>query len=93
MLAQTSVIDAYHEATARGGKSIVVNFARVASMNSAGIAQLFTIVGEAHRSDQRLAFVGLVAHHQKVLTLMGFTRFVGMYPSAEEAYAAVASPD
>jgi anti-anti-sigma factor len=91
VVAQKSLLDAYREATERGAQNIVINFAQVDLVNSAGISLLFGILTGTQKAGQRLIFAGLTPHHQKVLTMMGFTRYSEFYGSVADAYRALKS--
>jgi anti-anti-sigma factor len=79
---------AYREATERGARSIVINFADVDLMTSAGISLLIAVLGETRKASQRLIFAGLTAHQRKILTMMGFNRHVELCDTVADAYLA-----
>jgi anti-anti-sigma factor len=80
---------AYHRATEQGAQSIVINFAGVELMNSAGISLLIGVLIEAHKANQRLIFAGLTAHYRKILSMMGLTRHVEVYDTVADAHESV----
>jgi anti-sigma B factor antagonist len=80
---------AYRQATDQGTRSIVINFADVDLMNSAGISLLIGILIETRKVNQRLIFAGLTAHYRKVLTMMGLTRHVEVCDTVADAYQSI----
>ena len=84
-----AVSAAYHRATEQGAHTIVINFAEVDLMNSAGISLLIGVLIETHKANQRLIFAGLTAHYRKILNMMGLTRHVAVYDTVTDAYQSI----
>ncbi|HUS17597.1 MAG TPA: STAS domain-containing protein [Chloroflexia bacterium] len=78
-------------ASARGLHFIVLNFAGVEYINSAGIATIISILAEARGRDQQLLIVGLSEHYRKIFRMVGVARYAEIFESEEDALAKVAT--
>jgi anti-anti-sigma factor len=87
----SSVLATYHQAATEGVVNVIVDFARVDLMNSAGISQLIGIVTDAHRARRQVIFTGLSAHYRKILTMMGLTRYAVVYDTVADAQKSLAA--
>lgn len=76
---------AYREVCEQGAENILLNFARVDYVNSAGVSTIIGILGQTREADQRLLITGLTPHYQKIFQIMGLTQYVPIFPSEEEA--------
>ncbi|MDH7569284.1 MAG: STAS domain-containing protein [Armatimonadota bacterium] len=79
---------AWAEAMASGARYILLNFQKVQYMNSAGIAILIDLVAEARKSARPLALVWQNDHFQKILKMVGLTRYLPVYATETEALQA-----
>lgn len=68
-------------------KNIIMNFAEVNYINSAGIAILISVITELRKKGGTLKFVGLTDHYKKIFNMVGLTQFGNIYNSIEEAIA------
>jgi anti-anti-sigma factor len=71
------------------GKSqnIVMNFADVEYINSAGIAVIIGVITELTKKGGTLKLVGVSDHYKKIFTMVGLTQYANIYNSIEEAIA------
>lgn len=86
--AENVLMDAYTEASQPGVKAIVLNFSRLAYMNSSGIGLLVTLLIRANRQKQKLLAFGLNDHYKQIFELTRLNEAIGIYDSEEEAVSA-----
>ncbi len=86
--AETSLMDAYTEATSNGAKSIILNFTELEFMNSSGIGLLVTLLIRVQRQKQRLLAFGLGEHYQQIFELTRLNEAILIFASEEAAVAA-----
>ena len=70
-------------------KLILLDFTKVDYINSSGIALVIQLLIEASNSGQKVYAYGLSAHFVKVFTMVGITKYAGLFPSQTEALAAL----
>lgn len=87
--AEEAINQAYHSVSEDGAVNIIFNFRENDYINSAGIAILIGVVTEARKRDQKLLMTGLSAHFQKIFRMVGLTQYADLYPSTEDALAAL----
>ena len=75
----------FDAASARGLKHIVLNFAGVEYINSAGIASLISILAEARQRAQQLLIVGLSEHYRKIFRMVGVARYAEIFETEAQA--------
>ena len=86
---ENPLMDAYTEATTRGARTIVLNFADLEYMNSGGIGLLVMLLIRINRQGQRLLAVGLSDHYQHIFQLTRLNEAIRSYPTEADALAAV----
>jgi anti-anti-sigma factor len=86
--AHEPLMRAYQEAMARGTGTVLLNFREVVYLNSAGIAAIIGLIGEARKANQRILLTGLTPHYQVVFDMMGLTAYAPVFDSEESAQAA-----
>jgi anti-anti-sigma factor len=69
-------------------KLILLDFSKVDYINSSGIALVIQLLIEAANSGQKVYAFGLSAHFTKVFTMVGITKYAGLFPTQTEALAA-----
>ena len=87
--ADDTISGAYRQASDQGATSILLNFAKVDYINSAGISTIIGILTEARGADQQLLITGLPPHYQKIFQMMGLAQYAPVYDSEDAALAAV----
>lgn len=85
---ESTIKGAWAEAVAAAPRQIVLNFQKVQYMNSAGIAILIDLVAEARRTQTRVSLVWHNEHFEKILKMVGLTRYLTVYSSEAEALSA-----
>ena len=70
-------------------KLVLLDFTKVDYINSSGIALVIQMLIEAANSGQKVYAFGLSAHFTKVFTMVGITKYAGLFPSQAEALAAL----
>ncbi len=70
-------------------KLILLDFTKVDYINSSGIALVIQLLIEASNSGQKVAAFGLSPHFVKVFTMVGITKYAGLFPGQAEALAAL----
>ena len=78
------VLGAY-QAVPKTSKSILLDFTKVDYINSSGIALVIQLLMEATNAGQKVYAFGLSAHFTKVFTMVGITKYAGLF--ADEAGA------
>ncbi len=87
--ADAKITAAYAAATEAGAKRLVLNFHYSSYINSAGIAILIRIVTSSDRNAQKVAMSGLNDHFQKVFRMVGLSQYAEIYPTEDQAVAAL----
>jgi anti-sigma B factor antagonist len=84
------VLGAYERLSKDHAKNILLDFSKVAYLNSSGIALVIQMLMEANRSGQKVQIFGLTPHFQKVFTMVGLTKYTALHPDEVTAKAAFA---
>ena len=87
--ADEAITAAYGQACERGAENVLLNFAGVDYLNSAGIAIIIDLLTRAREADQRLLVTGLTPHFAKIFDMMGLARYAPVFESEEAARRAV----
>jgi anti-sigma B factor antagonist len=87
-LAEQVLNEAYAQASANGVKTILMDFSKLAYMNSSGIGLLVTTLIRANRQGQKLLVCGLNEHYKHIFELTRLNEAIGIYASEREALAA-----
>jgi anti-anti-sigma factor len=66
---------------------VLLDFSKVDYINSSGIALVIQMMIEASSSGQMIYAFGLSAHFTKVFTMVGITKYAGLFSSQAEALA------
>lgn len=70
-------------------KLVLLDFTKVDYINSSGIALVIQMLIEASNSGQKVYAFGLSPHFTKVFTMVGITKYAGLFPGQTEALAAL----
>ena len=70
-------------------KLILLDFTKVDYINSSGIALVIQMLIEAANSGQKVFAYGLSPHFTKVFTMVGITKYAGLFPDQAAAVAAL----
>jgi len=84
-----AVLGAYQALPKATVKIILLDFTKVDYINSSGIALVIQMLIEASNSGQKVYAYGLSPHFTKVFTMVGITKYAGLFPSQAEAMAAL----
>ena len=84
-----AVLGAYQALPKATNKIILLDFTKVDYINSSGIALVIQLLIEASNSGQKVYAYGLSPHFVKVFTMVGITKYAGLFPSQAEALAAL----
>jgi anti-sigma B factor antagonist len=84
-----AVLGTYQGLAKETNKLILLDFSKVDYINSSGIALVIQLLMEAANSAQKICAFGLSAHFTKVFTMVGITKYAGLFPSQAEALAAI----
>ena len=84
-----AVLGTYQGLPKETAKHILLDFSKVDYINSSGIALVIQLLMEAANSAQKIYAFGLSAHFTKVFTMVGITKYAGLFPSQTEALAAI----
>jgi anti-anti-sigma factor len=68
-------------------KLVLLDFSKVDYINSSGIALVIQMLIEAANCGQKVLAFGLSAHFTKVFTMVGITKYAGLFPTQAEALA------
>src|SRR5271154_1629932 len=86
---EAAVLGTYKSLPKATAKLILLDFTKVDYINSSGIALVIQLLMEAANSAQKIYAFGLSAHFTKVFTMVGITKYAGLYPTQAEAMAAL----
>ena len=84
-----AVLGTYQALPKETAKLILLDFTKVDYINSSGIALVIQLLIEAKNSGQKVAAFGLSAHFVKVFTMVGITKYAGLFPGQAEALASL----
>jgi anti-anti-sigma factor len=84
-----AVLGLYQSLPKSGVKLILLDFTKVEYINSSGIALVIQLLIEAAGAGQKVYAFGLSAHFTKVFTMVGITKYAGLFPTQAEALAAL----
>ena len=84
-----AVLGAYQELPKSAVKLILLDFTKVDYINSSGIALVIQMMIEASNSGQKVYAFGLSAHFTKVFTMVGITKYAGLFADQTAALAAL----
>jgi anti-sigma B factor antagonist len=76
-----------YQALPRETRLVLLDFTNVDYINSSGIALVIQLLIEASNLGQKVCAFGLSAHFTKVFTMVGITKYAGLFPSQAEALA------
>ena len=79
---------AYAAIADSGTKVVVLDFSRLAYMNSGGIGLLVTLLVRAQRGGVRLVATGLTDHYRQIFELTRLDEAIGIYDSEADAIGA-----
>ena len=86
---ESSLGDAYREASEQGAGKLLLKIEKEAYINSGGIAVLIQILAQTRRKDQRVAITGISEHFKKIFNMVGITKFADVFESTELAVQAL----
>lgn len=84
-----AVLGTYQALPKETTRIILLDFSKVDYINSSGIALVIQLLIEASNAGQKVYAFGLSAHFTKVFTMVGITKYAGLFPGQAEALAAL----
>ena len=84
-----AVIGSYQGLAKATVKTVLLDFTKVEYINSSGIALVIQLLMEAANSGQKVLAFGLSPHFNKVFTMVGITKYAGLFPDQAAALATV----
>ena len=84
-----AVLGTYQALAKESNKLILLDFSKVDYINSSGIALVIQLLIEASNSGQKVYAFGLSPHFTKVFTMVGITKYAQLFPSQDQAMAAL----
>jgi anti-anti-sigma factor len=84
-----AVLGTYQALPKATTKLILLDFTKVDYINSSGIALVIQMLIEAANSAQKVYAYGLSPHFTKVFTMVGITKYAGLFPDQNAAMAAL----
>jgi anti-sigma B factor antagonist len=91
--AEDELVLAYEEATAMGGRAIILNFEQVSQIKSSGVALLITLVARANRDGYQVLACGLTAYYERVFALTRLGASIVVYKDEASALSAFLAGD
>jgi anti-sigma B factor antagonist len=79
---------AYGLAAANGATAVILDFSKLAYMNSGGIGLLVTLLVRAQRAGGRLVAIGLSEHYRQIFTLTRLDEAIEIHDDEPAAVAA-----
>lgn len=76
---------AYRAACDQSARYLLLHFAGVDHLDSAGIGIIIGLLTEARKAAQHLLITGLTPHHQKIFQRMGLVQYAPVFGSEEAA--------
>src|SRR5438132_12543593 len=86
--AENVLMDAYTEANTPTTRIIIMNFSKLAYMNSSGIGLLDTLLIHVNRQKQQLLSYGLSEHYRHIFELTRLNDAIKTFDSEQQALAA-----
>ena len=84
-----AVLGTYQGLPKQTAKLVLLDFTKVDYINSSGIALVIQMLIEASNSGQKVYAFGLSPHFTKVFTMVGITKYAGLFPNQSDALAAL----
>ena len=84
-----AVLGAYQALPKETTKLLLLDFTKVDYINSSGIALVIQLLIEASNAKQKVLAFGLSPHFNKVFTMVGITKYAGLFASQDLALAAL----
>ena len=84
-----AVLGTYQALPKETAKLVLLDFTKVDYINSSGIALVIQMLIEASNSGQKVFAFGLSPHFTKVFTMVGITKYAGLFPNESAAMAAL----
>jgi len=84
-----AVLGTYQALSKDAAKLVLLDFSKVEYINSSGIALVIQMLIEASNSGQKVYAFGLSPHFTKVFTMVGITKYAGLFPREADAMAAL----
>ncbi len=84
-----AVLGAYQALPKDTAKLILLDFTGVEYINSSGIALIIQLLIEASNSAQKVYVFGLSPHFTKVFTMVGITKYAGLFTDQTAALSAL----
>ncbi len=84
-----AVLGTYQSLPKQTAKLVLLDFSKVDYINSSGIALVIQMLIEASNSGQKVFAFGLSPHFTKVFTMVGITKYAGLFPNQADALAAL----
>ncbi|MGD8991051.1 MAG: STAS domain-containing protein [Desulfobacterales bacterium] len=89
ILSESSLNDAYADASNRGAGKILLKFEKAAYINSGGISVLIQLLAKSEQNNQKIGIIGLSDHFTKIFNMVGITKFAKIYATREDALKAM----
>jgi anti-sigma B factor antagonist len=77
--------ETYQNVNKENISKILLKFYENVYINSGGIAVLIQLLAVTKRNNQKIFITGLSSHFQKILNMVGITKFAKIYTTVEEA--------
>jgi anti-anti-sigma factor len=84
-----AVLGTYQALPKQTAKLVLLDFTKVDYINSSGIALVIQMLIEAANSGQKVFAFGLSPHFTKVFTMVGITKYAGLFANESAAMAAL----
>jgi anti-anti-sigma factor len=88
---EPDLMAAYGLAAANGSNAVVLDFSKLAYMNSGGIGLLVTLLVRARRSGGRLVATGLSDHYRQIFSLTRLDEAIEIHDDRAAALAAASA--
>ena len=82
---EAPILRALHDPQVSACPLILLNFAAVGYINSAGISLLVGLLSEIHPSERALLICCLSPHYQKIFRMVGLTGFIRVFETEAAA--------
>lgn len=83
--AEERIVKSFDKAVAQKARCVILNFAKVNYINSAGMSIIISLLTKAQKKQLTMSAFGLSPHFQKIFEMVGLSKYVPHFDSEAEA--------
>ena len=81
--------EAYQQVLYQDARKIIIKIEKFAYINSGGVALIIQTLYKIHENKQLAAIAGVSPHFKKIFSMVGITKFAGIFDTINEAIEAL----